>query len=187
MNDWDRPAQPAQEEGGASASEADLVCPWCSTGAAPGTIRCPGCGAAMAQRDSLGDVVVPGVTHADSEIPPPSLTRSLVRTQTTMGTLNALGQAGGVTVQLAAAAAILAKGEIGGILGGGPAPDPASIGRTSQAALDMAERLDQVKELPAGADANVSADAAGSAPEEEPPASDPWRDLPVRDKPEPQE
>jgi hypothetical protein len=41
------------------------TCPWCSAPAAATDTKCPSCGAALAQRDDLGGVLIPGVTGLD--------------------------------------------------------------------------------------------------------------------------
>ncbi|HEX8024564.1 MAG TPA: hypothetical protein VF484_00010 [Candidatus Limnocylindrales bacterium] len=38
------------------------TCPWCSAPAAAGDTTCKACGAALAQREDLGGVLIPGVT-----------------------------------------------------------------------------------------------------------------------------
>src|SRR5688572_27989355 len=40
-------------------------CAWCSAPAANDAITCTSCGATLAQRESIGDLVVPGVTTVD--------------------------------------------------------------------------------------------------------------------------
>ena len=42
--------------------EPERTCAWCSAGARPDATHCPACGAALAQRESLGGVVISGVT-----------------------------------------------------------------------------------------------------------------------------
>jgi hypothetical protein len=44
------------------APEVERTCAWCSASAAAAATHCPACGAALAQRESLGGVVIPGVT-----------------------------------------------------------------------------------------------------------------------------
>jgi RNA polymerase subunit RPABC4/transcription elongation factor Spt4 len=44
---------------------ATRACPWCSATAAADATNCPSCGAALAQRDDLGGVVIAGVTGVD--------------------------------------------------------------------------------------------------------------------------
>jgi len=41
------------------------TCPWCSAPVAATDTACPSCGAALAQRDDLGGVQIPGVTDVD--------------------------------------------------------------------------------------------------------------------------
>src|SRR6478752_6909349 len=41
------------------------TCPWCSTPAADEATTCSSCGAALAQRESLGGVQIPGLTTVD--------------------------------------------------------------------------------------------------------------------------
>jgi hypothetical protein len=40
-------------------------CPWCSAATPPGTSHCPSCHASLAERESLGDILIPGVTGID--------------------------------------------------------------------------------------------------------------------------
>ncbi|HEV2006306.1 MAG TPA: hypothetical protein VGQ85_06785 [Candidatus Limnocylindrales bacterium] len=44
------------------APKPGRTCAWCSAPAAAEATHCPACGAALAQRESLGGVVIPGVT-----------------------------------------------------------------------------------------------------------------------------
>lgn len=44
------------------ASEPERTCAWCSASAPSTATLCPACGAALAQRESLGGVMIPGVT-----------------------------------------------------------------------------------------------------------------------------
>lgn len=41
------------------------TCPWCAAPAAEGATRCAACGAALAQRESIGDLRIPGLTSVD--------------------------------------------------------------------------------------------------------------------------
>lgn len=102
-------------------------CPWCSELVPPDALDCTACGAPLAGRESLGGVVVPGVTEVDPDLieerPYP-----MIRTFSTAkgGTLTIMGRPPGPPE---------------------PAPDPATLGQPSQAALDM---LDKLKNRPAG-------------------------------------
>jgi hypothetical protein len=47
------------------AEQADpgaRTCPWCSAPVAAADTKCPSCGAAVAQREDLGGILIPGVT-----------------------------------------------------------------------------------------------------------------------------
>ena len=48
-----------------SGTEAPRTCPWCSASAPADATHCPACGAALAQHEDLGGVVIPGVTGLD--------------------------------------------------------------------------------------------------------------------------
>ncbi len=169
MSDWwnqpmDR-AAPHAEGGESAPTRSDRVCPWCSAVVSMDSPSCPSCGAVIAQRESLGGVVIPGVTDVDAGLAEPSLTHSLVGAQARMTTLNAVGRLpGGTALQVAAAAGMLARDSFGGVLGG--PPDPASVGQPSEAALEMARRLDTE---PAPATAQATAESVVDE------ARDPWR------------
>jgi hypothetical protein len=47
------------------APETDRTCPWCSAPATAADDHCRSCGAALAQRESIGGLVIPGVTTVD--------------------------------------------------------------------------------------------------------------------------
>jgi hypothetical protein len=49
----------------ASATPGPRTCPWCAAAAADDATACGSCGAALAQRESLGDVRIPGLTGLD--------------------------------------------------------------------------------------------------------------------------
>jgi hypothetical protein len=49
----------------ASDDEGKVECQWCATTAANEATHCPKCGAALILRETIGDMVIPGVTHVD--------------------------------------------------------------------------------------------------------------------------
>jgi len=62
----------AEPEAQSSAGTPDAVpqgaaaqCPWCATPAAADADRCTSCGAALAQRETIGELLIPGVTSVD--------------------------------------------------------------------------------------------------------------------------
>ena len=114
----------------------------------------------MAQRDDLGGLVITGVTAVDPALNAGSYSSSIIRSQSQMSALGMLGHApGGTVLQVAAAATILAKD---GLSGNGNCENPEEVGKPSQAALDMAERLRQ----PAIADETTPAESSPSQPEQ---------------------
>src|SRR5712672_3842433 len=78
------------------------TCAWCSAAAPMEASTCPSCGAAMAQRESIGDLVLPGITNVD-----PSLVDADGRPFHIPGASPTQGMAGGVMV------AAMAGGPVG--------------------------------------------------------------------------
>jgi len=162
---WDAPLQPG-------------TCPWCSATNLPDARQCRSCGAAIAQRDDLGGVVVPGVTGVDPNLvgAEGSLAGTLLRNQGTANALHAATQVNS-TLGLAAAAAILGQDMVRDALGLHDA-DLSAVGKPSEAAVRAAEQLDRE---PTTADTDGD-DREASSSADEPstpaPATDPWADLP---------
>jgi len=162
---WDAPPPPG-------------TCPWCSAANAPEARQCAGCGAAIAQRDDLGGVVVPGVTGVDPNLlgTRSSIASPVLRSQGTMGALNAVGQVN-ATLGLAAAAAILGQDTVRGMLGLKDA-DLDAVGKPSEAALLAAEKLERERAAAAGSQGTLESLDAPSGAGPVAPAPDPWADLP---------
>ena len=145
------------------------TCPWCAAPAPETATQCPACGAALAQRESIGGLVIPGVTTVD-----PALAAIDGRPMRLPGNSPTQGMAGGVAMA-AAVGGPVALAAIGGLaavaaaeyLGagrgssGGPA-QLADVGRPSEVALRALE--------------NLESQETGTSPSEQ--QSDPWRDLP---------
>src|SRR5690242_3019699 len=158
------------------ATNAGRTCPWCSSPAAADAAICPACGAALAQRDSLGDVAIAGLTAVD-----PALAAVDGRPMRLAGPSPSQGMASGAVaaamiggpvgaVALGGMAAVAAAEYLGARRPGIGGPDDLdAVGRPSEVARLAAERLD---------------DAAEHAPDEELPEPaeadvlDPWRDMP---------
>jgi hypothetical protein len=186
MSDWwNQPTQPGPESA-ASAAEAPSTCPWCAQPATPDGSYCIKCGAALTQRDDLGGLVVPGVTGVDPAMQPSSYTSSLLKAQSRASTLSIVHTMGGPTAQIVVAASMLAKD---GLSGMGGSVDPETVGKPSQAALEMASRLRSggaptrtPSDDPAGAADGLTdaapAEATHTETESAAPAHDPWFDLP---------
>lgn len=157
----------------------DLVpasrCAWCSAAAPIDAAACPACGAALAQRESLGDVRIAGVTTVD-----PALLDADGRPLHIRGASSSQGVASGAMF------AVMAGGPIGlaavggmavvgaaeyamaGRRGRDGAPAFDDIGRPSQVALQAVERIAEAE----GVSGELGAPGAA--------ADDPWRDEPGR-------
>jgi hypothetical protein len=113
------------------------ACPWCSAPVPPDATHCPACGDAFAQRESIDDLAIPGVTTVDPvlesyaaqplhiPLPMPSSVDPIG------GSINLTGMA-----ELAALAAPdVSRAD---------APvDPSTVGKPSDAAVRVVERLDR--------------------------------------------
>jgi hypothetical protein len=146
---------------------------WCGTTAAAAVETCPSCGAALAERDSIGDLVLPGVTNVDPalaaydaqpwRLPKNSPSQGIAggsMAAAAMGGPAGLAALGG----LAAVAAVeyLAAGR----KDGGATLAPEDVGRPSDAALQMLEKLRATVgdgESPEGDNQPAEADAAPEA------------------------
>ena len=150
------------------------TCAWCSAAAPMDATTCPSCGAAMAQRESIGELTLPGLTSVD-----PALLDADGRPLHIPGASPTQGMAGGVMlaamaggpVGLAALGGIAVVGAaeyaLAGRGGQGGAPSLDDLGRPSEVALRALERLDHPE--------------SGETPTPEQAALlDPWRDEPGR-------
>ena len=150
-------------------------CPWCSARAQVGDLTCSACGAALQQRESIADLVIPGVTDVDPALEAwDKAPRSLGVDSPSQAM--APGAVAGVAV--GDPTGILGLGALGIVaaqeflsaqpIGGGGSIDPERVGEVSEPALVAKERLD-------------AASAVG-----EPPATfaadDPFRDVPGRER-----
>jgi hypothetical protein len=118
--------------GGSTKRAAKRECPWCSAKADVHASHCPACGAALAQRESIGDLVIPGVTAVDP-------TLKIVAAQPLH--IPGPGPRGSMTGRAIVAATLLAADYV---RAGDDVPaDLASVGRPSDAALQAVERLER--------------------------------------------
>ena len=167
-------------------AEPERRCPWCSAVAEATATSCSACGAALAQRESIGDLVIPGVTGLD-----PALQGLEDRPMRIPGSSPTQGLASGVAVAAAMGGpvAIAALGGLGAVaaaeyLGArrthGSAPeDLADVGRVSEVARQALERLEHEADAATGipaADADPGRDEPVPAPAHV--DQDPWRDVP---------
>ena len=133
-----------------TAPASGRSCPWCSALASAEATHCRACGAALAQRTTIGDLVIPGVTTVD-----PALQAYAAQPLRIPGSSPTQGIAGGAFVAAAAAGGPLGLAALGGLaavaaseyLGAsrgtpGAAIDPTDVGRPSEAVLQAVKRLD---------------------------------------------
>ena len=165
-------------EGGDSVSPHAATCPWCATPAAEGATRCASCGASLAQRESSGDLVVPGLTAVD-----PALKDLDGRPLHLRGPSPTQGAASGLILAAAAGgpAGLAIIGGVGALaaveyLGGGEkGRGHEHVGETSEAVLQAVERLERGEALPSATDATARPEldpkAAASAQSADPGAT----------------
>ena len=145
------------------------TCPWGSAEAPDSATSCPACGAALAQRESIAGLVIPGVTTVDPalqsidgkpmRIPGSSPTQGMASSVVVAA---AVGGPVGLAV-LGGLAAVGAAEYLGASRGGsGRSADLADVGRPSDLVLRTIERLE-------------SEERGETATDQE---SDPWRDEP---------
>jgi hypothetical protein len=177
-------------------SEPGRQCPWCAAPADEAATRCSACGAALAQRESISGVLIPGLTGLD-----PALEDYDKRPLHISGPSPSQGMAPGLVIAAAAGGPIglMAVGGVAAVVAAeymGASRGPAgasleSVGKPSEVVLQALERLEDGEGAGAGAGA-ARPDASGAgATAAEPDAADParpaddglsiWRDLPPVD------
>src|SRR4051812_16360232 len=138
-----RSGDTAEMEPGHGDAATDITCPWCGTAARPGSTSCVGCGAALGQREDLGGLVIPGVTSVDPALQaydaqPLRIPRSSPTQGLAGGTIAAAAMGGPVGLAALGGLAAVAAVEY---LGGRSGSDTGPVGKPSEAALQMVERL----------------------------------------------
>ncbi len=168
------PAEPEAASADAASGDEPATCPWCATPAAPEATKCTSCGAALAQRETIGDLVIPGLTAVD-----PALKDFADRPLHLSGPSPTHGVASGV-VAAAAMGGPMGIAILGGVAAVGAAeylgagkvgPDGVpldQVGQASGAVLDAVEKLERGEELPAADSTTPWPDEATTAPGPEP-------------------
>jgi hypothetical protein len=150
---------------------ADRTCPWCSAAAPDSATTCPACGAALAQRESIAGLVIPGLTSIDPALQAidgqPIHLRGPSPTQGMASGAMVAAVVGGpvglaIVGSLAAGAAVEYLGTRRDRVGVPENLD--DLGRPSPTALQALERLER--------------EEAGETPADS--TADPWRDEPRR-------
>ncbi|HTK44763.1 MAG TPA: hypothetical protein VL749_05385 [Patescibacteria group bacterium] len=164
--------------GAEAGADAPRSCAWCGTPAtSPDATSCASCGAALAQRESIGDLAIPGLTSVDAALQDydkrPLHLRGPSPSQGAAPALIVGAMAGG-PIGLAAiggVAAVAAAEFLGTRSGGSGSLE--QVGRPSEVALQALEHL---------ADGSLAAKGETVAPEIDAAAADGgrsvWRDLP---------
>jgi hypothetical protein len=150
-----------------SEEPATRSCQWCGSSAPAAAPTCRGCGAALGERESLGGVVVPGVTAVDPALAafdgqPWHLPRSSPTQGMAGGSIAAAAMGGPVGIAaLGGLAAVAAVEYLGAKSDGRIGVRLDALGRPSEAALQMLEKLNADDpatrtERDAGSDRGVS-------------------------------
>jgi hypothetical protein len=127
----------------------DGTCPWCSAPAPATATHCPACGAALAQRESIGDLVIPGVTNVDPALvfydaQPTHLRANSPSQSMAAGAIAAVSIGGPAGLAAIGGLAAVAAVEYMGVRReSGPPVDPASVGKPSEAVQLALERLER--------------------------------------------
>jgi hypothetical protein len=122
------------------------TCQWCGGISDAAATTCRDCGAALGERESLGGVVVPGVTAVDPALQaydaqPWRLPRSSPSQGMAGGTIAAAAMGGPVGIAALGGLAAVAAVEYLSAKPGGPGGPTLDLGQPSEAALQMVERL----------------------------------------------
>ena len=183
MTDWDTGMS---DPGPADAAS---TCPWCAASVTPEQTRCPACGAALAQRESIAGLKIPGLTSVDPALEDfdkrPLHLRGPSPSQGVAPGLIIAAAAGGPIGMLAVGgvAAVVAAEYMGARREGPEGTSLEDVGRPSELLLQAIEHADADGDgQPDATDAGV---ASGTEPDH---AADDggrsvWRDLPPSDDP----
>jgi hypothetical protein len=181
----------------ANSGDAGRRCQWCSEPAAETDTHCRACGANLAQRDALGEVVIPGVTHVDPGLKayanhPLRIPGASPSQRVAPDLIGAAAIAGGPAglIALAGLGAVAASEFAGAGRGHGMTQAQLEkLGQPSEAALQMLRKLDEKYAPPPEGDPVARADASSQTPgphqrgAEQPGAHDPRADHPGADQP----
>ena len=113
------------------------ACPWCSAPVPPDATHCPACGDALAQRESIDDLAIPGVTTVD----PVLEAYAAQPLHIPLPTPSSVDPIGG-SINLTGMAELAALAAPDGSRADAPV-DPNTVGKPSDAALRAVERLDR--------------------------------------------
>jgi hypothetical protein len=171
--------------GAVSGGDEARSCAWCGTPATPGATTCVSCGAALAQRESIGDLAIPGLTAVDAALQDfdkrPLHLRGPSPSQG-MAPALIVGAVAGGPIGLAAIGGVvaMAAAEYRGARRDGDGAALEDVGRPSEVVLQAIEHLgENSPDFNPPPDPNVDADPEATASKA---AVDDgrsiWRDLP---------
>ena len=156
-------------------------CQWCSEAAAETDTHCRACGANLAQREQIGEVVIPGVTHVDPGLK--SYAAQPLRIPGASPSQYVAGPAMGAAVMVGGPAGLVALAGLGAVAateyaGAGRGPmtqaDLDKLGQPSEAALQMLKKLDEEKTATTEpADSDAAADSGAGSGQGGAPANPP--------------
>ena len=175
--------------GAGDAAEAPH-CPWCAAPAAADADRCSACGAALAQRETIGELMIPGLTSVDpalQDFDKRPLHISGPSPSQGMAPALIIGAMAGGPAGLAAiggVAAVAAVEYLGAGRGGAGSANPEDVGRPSEVVLQALGRLEDGT-IVDGPEGPSTVSKAPEVPAVDPAAADHgrsiWRDLPPVD------
>ena len=125
-------------------------CQWCSAVAAEADTHCKACGANLAQRDALGELVIPGVTHVDPELK--AYDKDPLRIPRASPSQYVAGPAMGAAIMAGGPAALVGLAALGAVAGAEYAAagrgrltqaDLDKLGQPSEATLQMLQKLEE--------------------------------------------
>lgn len=165
------PSDPGAGETRAGDAAA-RTCPWCSAPAKATDTTCSSCGAALAQRDELGGVLIPGVTGLDPgleairdqpvHLKGPSPTQGLA---SGLIPAAAMGGPAGIAI-VGGIAAVAAVEYLSGKGPGGARTDPSTVGQLGGVAQLALEKVKREADGAASTESSQVEGPAANEPEE---------------------
>lgn len=164
-------------------ADPERHCPWCAAPAGPGDTTCPECGAALAQRESIGGVQIPGLTSVDPALEDfdkrPLHLRGPSPSQGVAPALIIGAMAGGPIglMAIGGVAAVAGAELLASSHGGSSSPSLEDVGKASEVLLQALEREEAAAQPGTGPGGDAEPDAEPDAAGEGGGMSI-WRDLP---------
>ena len=139
-----------------TSNEQVRRCAWCSAPARDDETHCAACGAALAQREAIGDLVIPGVTHVDPGLQ--SYAKEPLRIPGASPSQYVAGPAVGAAVMAGGPVGLVALAGLGAVAAteyatagrGQTQAELDKLGQPSEAVLQMVKKLDEKFEPEAG-------------------------------------